>query len=518
MAEYLYLLVFAILSIVLNLQFLDGSNINGTIAGHDEYIAVKEVYSLLQPDSFKHFVMAFISGDILFYGRVMFYFDALIAYIPFLIWGVKGMVLSIRLTHAFLLLLSLVLLSRTFIKGNLNKILFLIGSTGLYYSLYFIMMPKPEPLQLLALALFLMLADKRNWSFGTHYFFLGLAYGLKFNLVLIIPVFMMVPFIADRGFRFSNQGLPLIKSLAYMIAGVLVAVPCLLLSIIKPVFLKTYLHETFGGTEKTYDEAGITLFNWLETGLGGSYLGLSLLAYPFVVLIATIAVLQLRSYFKVPDRRKLSSIIVLLSGSILMAVIMFKTKRMWPHYLWTAYVLILLGVFMDWSYNDHKTAQRLRQLAGVFVLISFSYFLIRELPLYWQLDRSASAIQTRKESLQAINYIKQKYKGARVGTDGSVLYPFEDFVGVNIYHPFAGHAKDRSETRFYWYFDFPEKIWEDSNQLVVFYRYHPERMMRDQPAFHKDQHEKIHDTFLKQTKETFMKDTSFGEVIIYRRK
>src|SRR5690606_10275091 len=105
--EVIFTLLFILLSVVLNLQFLNGSNVNTIIAGHDEYIAVKEIYSILSPESFKHFIMAIISGNALYYGRIMFYFDALIAYLPFLIWGVKGMVLCIRLTHAFILLAAL---------------------------------------------------------------------------------------------------------------------------------------------------------------------------------------------------------------------------------------------------------------------------------------------------------------------------------------------------------------------------------------------------------------------------
>lgn len=516
--ETIYFIVFSILAVVLNLQFMDGSNINKVIAGHDEYIAVKEVYSLLQPESFKHFIMAFISGDILFYGRVMFYFDALVAYVPFLIWGVKGMVIAIRLTHAFLLLFSVVLLSKTFVKGNLNKMLFLLGSTCLFYSLYYLMMPKPEPHQLLVLTLFFIIAHKKNWTFGAHYFFLGLAYGLKFNLVLIIPMLLIVPFVAERGLSFSKKWVPFIKSFLFMVAGVLVAIPCLLLSLVKPIFLKTYLHETFGGTQKSYDDAGIVVKDWLEIGLGGTYLGYSLLVYPFLILIVVVAATRVKSYYQFPDRKKLTSIVIFASAFILMAAIMVMTKRLWPHYLWTSYVLILLGTFMDSNENGSKMDQRLRYGVGVFVAVSFFFFSYRELPLFWQLDQSATVVKSKKESLMAINYIKQKYKGSRVGTDGSVLYPFEDFVGVNIYHPFTGQSKDRSETRFYWYFDFPEKIWEDSNNLVVFNQYHPEKMIVESPGFHRDMHAELYKIYLDHSKNDFELDTAFGEVVIYKRK
>ena len=104
--EILFSILFLTLAAVLNLQFLEGANINHFIAGHDEYLTVREVYSILNPLSWKHFVLAIIGGDILYYGRVMFYTDALFAYIPFKIWGLDGMVYAIRMTHAVFMLLS----------------------------------------------------------------------------------------------------------------------------------------------------------------------------------------------------------------------------------------------------------------------------------------------------------------------------------------------------------------------------------------------------------------------------
>jgi hypothetical protein len=84
--EILFSILFVTVAVLLNLQFLNGANINQAIAGHDEYLTVREVYSIVNPLSVKHFILAIISGDILYYGRVMFYTDALLAYIPFKIW------------------------------------------------------------------------------------------------------------------------------------------------------------------------------------------------------------------------------------------------------------------------------------------------------------------------------------------------------------------------------------------------------------------------------------------------
>src|SRR4051812_12151024 len=104
--ELIFLVGFVIAASILNLQFLEGSNVNYTFSGHDEYLTVYEVNSILNPPSFKHFFMAVISGNVLYYGRMVFYLDALSAYLPYKIWGITGMVYAIRMTHVLFLLLG----------------------------------------------------------------------------------------------------------------------------------------------------------------------------------------------------------------------------------------------------------------------------------------------------------------------------------------------------------------------------------------------------------------------------
>src|SRR5690606_1627053 len=254
------------------------------IAGHDEYIAVKEVYSILHPESFKHFVMAIISGNALYYGRIMFYVDAFVAWLPDKIWGISGMVMAIRMFHTAALASSFVVLSTTFLEKWQHKLLFFISISCLYYTLYFMMMPKPEPLQLLVLALFFKKFKNSSWKFGWHFILLGIAYGLKFNVLLILPIIFIVPYLL----YYRKDGIELVKkmlgSAAVFVLGVIIAVPCLILSPIKPIFLTTYLHETFGATEKAYDNPDLGLSRWIFEGLGGTYLGISALAIPFLIL------------------------------------------------------------------------------------------------------------------------------------------------------------------------------------------------------------------------------------------
>lgn len=513
--EIVMALFFLPLTVILNTQFMDGSNINSTIAGHDEYIAVKEVYSILHPVSLKHLFMALISGNILFYGRIMFYLDALIAYVPFKIWGITGMVMAVRMTHAVLILISVCVLAGTFLKDNTKKMVFYVATLGTYYSMYFMMMPKPEPWQLLFLALFLKYFKQSGWQFGKHFILLGIAYGLKFNVLLLLPLLFVIPAV--------KYGLsPSIKkafiSLGYLILGLFIAIPCLALSPLKPIFLKTYLHETFGGTSKVYDDSSIGITDWMSE-YGGAYMGVTYLAYPFILFVIVVLVMAIRNEYKT---RNFNVSVLLLSGLILFAAIILLTKRTWPHYLWTSHILFVLGL-LAYSENQDKGKPiawpYYTQVA--FALICFFFFVSRELPLYVGFSNKADVVECRRQSLKAFEYLKSKSpeKGhLKIATDGSILYPFEEFVKVDIYHPFSSEPPVANDNTYFWYMDFPERIWTDGNDYILFYKRHPERLLKSNKVTNQGKADELYRLFTEHTQNDYTADTTFGDIKIYRKK
>lgn len=507
---------FILFSIVLNSQFLIGSNINTVIAGHDEYIAVREVYSILHPISVKHFIMAVISGNALYYGRIMFYLDALFAFIPFKIWGITGMVYSIRMVHALAMFCAFVLLVNTFLEKNWQKTLAYVGLSGLYFSLYFVMMPKPEPWQLLFLALFLNQFKKNNWVFGFHYIYLGISYGLKFNVLLLLPIFFILPLLNKGKFTLSENILPGLKSILFFIVGLIVAIPCLVLAPLKPIFLNTYLRETFGGTEKTYDDVSISFLDWFHEGLGTNYLGFWALSYVFFALVFVVLFQQIKTIKQTKD---FSSIVLILSGSILMFVIMIKTNRLWPHYIWTAYIFIFIGLLNGFNSMLKSAIGKINISLFIFItMLSFYGFLSSHLPKYIGLSSSKDVSNTNEWSIACISYLNESEKPLKVATDGSILYPFENFVEVDIYNPFNGEAPKINKTNFTWYTDRPEQIWEDSNDVVVLFKRHPEKMIREKSLVYKDIQDKLLQNYIKHRNQDFALDTTFGEIYVYKRK
>jgi hypothetical protein len=515
--EILFSILFLTLAAVLNLQFLEGANINHSIAGHDEYLTVREVYSILNPLSWKHFVLAIIGGDVLYYGRVMFYTDALLAYIPFKIWGLDGMVYAIRMTHSIWILISFLILNNLFIKSKLNQFLFLFGSAGVMYSIYFVQMPKPEPLQLFFIAMFLRGLFKNNYKFGRYYFWFGLALAIKINVLVLLPLLFLLPLIIHKSSGLKANLQSGFKGLIWFFIGFFVGIPCLLLTPIQPVYLKTYLHETVFGTTKSYDDSSLGFIKWLESGLGGNYLGSHLLAYVFVLLAFALAFYSAFNYLKRKDKKSLQIVVISAIGQILMLSVMVLTKRLWPHYLWTGFVLIWLSfiIFSELSINGIYKKISIGFLI-VFVGVSAFAFYMQVLPNIIKRDKTNEMLITKKESTQLYQYLESNFGDKVIGIDGSILYPFKHSIHTSPYHPFASERPKTSNFVLKSYLDKPELIWEC--EVVVFKDRYPPLLNTSKTALNAEDVNNLNSIFEMQTKNNFVLDTMIGENRIYKRK
>jgi len=514
--EILFSILFLTLAAILNLQFLDGANINQSIAGHDEYLTVREVYSILNPLSWKHFILAIIGGDIMYYGRVMFYTDALFAYVPFKIWGLDGMVYAIRMTHSVWILISFLILNNLFIKTKLNQFLFLFGSAGVMYSIYFIQMPKPEPLQLFFIAMFLRGMFKNNYIFGRYFIWLGLALAIKINVLLLLPLLFLFPMFINKSLGFKENLQKGFKALIWFFVGFFVGIPCLLLTPIQPVYLKTYLHKTVFGTTKSYDDPNLGFVQWLEYGFGGSYLGSHFLAYVFILLAFALTIYTAVNYLKSKDKKALQIFVISTTGQILMLSVMFLTKRLWPHYLWTGFVLIWLSfnIFSEFSINElYKKIS-----VGLLILffgVSALAFYTKILPTIINRYNSKEMIITRSESAGLYQYLESNFKGKEIGIDGSVFYPYRHFIHSSPYHPFASERPKTASTIIKLFSDQPELIW--TCEVVVFKESYPPLLNNSKNSFNTAKVKELNSAFEIQTKTNFVLDTIIGKNFVYKK-
>jgi len=507
--EIIFSIGFLIYAAIVNLQFLEASNVNYDFSGHDEYLTIREVYSILQPNSFKHFFMALVAGDVYFYGRMMFYTDALIAWIPFKIWGITGMVYTIRMAHVLFLLLGVTILSATFLKNNLGKIIFMLSTLTLYYTSYFVIIPKPEPMQLFMLALFLVFASKKNWAFGKHFIFLGMAYGLKFNVLTILPLFFLLPFFTgNKSFK------SLIFSSLYFIGGLIIAMPGLLLSPVKPIFLKTYLRSTFGNTAH-YDDVGASPVAWLEKGWFSIYMGGIIFGAIAAALILWLIIRAIKSY---KENRNIDqhTVILLLGLGVLLPVMLF-TKRLWPHYLWTGnlFIFLALTMFMQ-SLALNQKMKMVFTVCMLFVLAGVLKATYQKSEGILSLEKTRSA--ESEDGKKAHDYLRNKAANFVAIQDISVFYSFDETLEVNRYHPFGSSYPYKIPAQSFYWSDFlnPKILALKKADYLLVYK----RDFENKQTFTNSAADKMiaqNDSLLRtELGKTIIPDTVFGKVKVYK--
>ncbi len=511
--DTVFLILCAIIAGLFNTQFLNHSNINYALAGHDEYLSVREVYSILHPLSFKHFFMAIISGDVLYYGRIMFYTDALLSFIPYKIWGITGLVYSIRMIHVVMVIGGLHILGKTFLKDWKYRLLFYAGTATLYYSAYFYMVPKPEPIQLLVLALFFYYFKKNEYAFGKYFILIGIAYGIKFNVLTLLPIVFLIPFF-NKQINLGPQLKKLVIAGFYFLLGLIIAVPCLLLGPVKPIFLKSYFNATFANTSQYDDDATLGIMDWIEKGWFGAYNGGFLFGTLLCVLVIIILLLGVKKLFKAGKLN--NEFILILVGLALLLPVIILTGRLWPHYLWTGYVFLFLGCVV---FIQNETLQKSLKSISLIVLL-----LVLLGSLYGSFVQEKKLVKLEKQALpltengrRAYAYLRQQKNNFTAIQDLSVPYPFKEMLSVNRYNPFSGFDVKAPEQKFIWSgFITPEIIQNNKADFVITYKLNFEDVGINLKT-EKDVTLQTNNLLMRnELGKTVINDTTFGPIKIYK--
>ncbi|MEI8012484.1 MAG: hypothetical protein WCI27_08430, partial [Candidatus Omnitrophota bacterium] len=176
----------------------------------DEQITFDDVKAMLQAPSLKDAVLVSMAGDPR-YGRGLYNLSYLVSFVPYKIWGDAGLIVADRMLQFVLLMLAYVLLVMTFIRAWPLRALVVTSLLCLPSTVYYATMPKPEPLQIFCLALFLFFAGRNKFAFGAYYFFLGCALGMKVSALVLMPLFAVLAVSAHReywpGRKYYAQGL-----------------------------------------------------------------------------------------------------------------------------------------------------------------------------------------------------------------------------------------------------------------------------------------------------------------------
>ena len=383
----------------------------------DERLTFDGVRAVLHPHGLKDFWYAVSDGGDQRYGRSLWNLTALISFFPDRLWGDTGLIIADRMAQAFFLLGADILLCVTFVRAWRYRLLLLFLLLTMPFAAYYTTLPKPEPLQLLFLAIFLNLHQRRGFTFGAHWLVLGLAFGTKISTLPAVVLFTAVAGLTDskaRGRRLTLD--EAITTASYFSAGLALAVPTLLNAVVPMLLLyhlwrashwgsaqvraklivvvlailagaaighdgiKHWIGRTLFNTEHGDDQPGINAFSWvgylLDHWLGGGlWLNTALVAgATLLVLLHLAAVAQKKDWRNIDP-----GLLVIVIGAALDFSIFVGAHRLWGFYLVPGTTLILAGLVCLAEHDLKRMGFSLRRTAAMVSLLPCAALAI----LFW---------------------------------------------------------------------------------------------------------------------------------------
>jgi hypothetical protein len=151
----------------------------------DEQITFYPIAKILNPSGLDEFLWLISDGSDYRYGRILWNAIALVAAIPTELFGVAGQIVAARELGVLLLLSSYGLLVFGFIKTPSVRFFALLILILLPYNSYYMSMPKPEPIMVFVISLFLFLNSKKYFSPGSpSWILVGIAFGAKISFIV----------------------------------------------------------------------------------------------------------------------------------------------------------------------------------------------------------------------------------------------------------------------------------------------------------------------------------------------
>jgi hypothetical protein len=194
--------------------------------------------------------------------------------------------------------------------------------------------------------------------------------------------------------------------------------------------LLSYLNRTFGDTANL-DDTVVNIYTWVDQGWLGAYSGGLFFGLILLILILGTFILGIRSYIRNGIIK--TNFVFLLTGLFLLGPIMVFTERLWPHYLWTAHIFLLLGtVILVGSTLFSKNVS-----VVIYILLSTGGFIssIKQGKGIFLLEKNQKELIFN--SKKAYEYIRSQTDTVVSIQDLSVFYPFSEMVEINRYHPFS---------------------------------------------------------------------------------
>ena len=197
----------------------------------DERLSYDGIKKILHPYNFNGFLFQVFDGTYQFYGRIFWNLGALFSYLPEKLYLNTGQIIANRFLQYILILSSYFIIAFGLIRGWFLRILMLLIFLSVPYTSYFMTMPKPEPLQLLFISLFIYYYIKNKAIFSNYWIFLGLALGVKISTLPLIPFYFAISYFSIyKKIKFNH----LINSISIISFPILIG-----LSISVPILIPT---------------------------------------------------------------------------------------------------------------------------------------------------------------------------------------------------------------------------------------------------------------------------------------
>lgn len=392
----------------------------------DERITFDGVKKILHPNDISLFLYSVIDGGDHRYGRTLWNSIAIFSAIPERLFGDYGQIVATRMLQVILVVVSYFVFAFGILRNWFLRLVLLVAMLTIPSTDYYMTMPKPEPLQLLFLAIFCYFFVKRNAAFSWYWILIGLAFGTKISTLPALLVFIAIALLARSKNDLSvDYRKPLINAAIAFFLGLAIAVPILFsplllsvggyfafdwvvkkfsldrgsritiaITVVVTVFfasrkiLNVWVLSTFLNTTHGADQASINALSWVnyifdEWLIAPYTIGLALFILIFGYLILYGAQIW-KSDFSSVDQRT-TAFAIAIAGLVLNIAIILGAKRLWGFYLYPGTVLMVAGILMmaDLSIActhvenkriSIKTLKILSSLIPVFLLLISGFF------------------------------------------------------------------------------------------------------------------------------------------------
>ena len=352
----------------------------------DERITFDGVKNILHPEGIQNFFWSILNGGDQRYGRSLWNSLGFISAVPEYIWGDSGQIIASRILQSLLILGSSLIFAFGLLQNWFLRFVLVSAFLSLPYSAYYSTIPKPEPLQLIFIALFCFFYVRKNLADGWYWIFAGLAFGTKISTLPLFAIALLFSLISQKkSLNDWNFKKSLKTTIFYFAIGLAISVPILMLPIglmilgemglkqricqaristrttmlirflglvaiyfLSRKYLRVWVEGTFLNTTHGADQASINFYSWCDYFLQEWFIAPPLVTILFVVTILIFGIIFTFNFLKLSEYnpKKLGAIAIVVSGLMLNLAIFIGVHRLWGMYLFSGTALFLAGLMI----------------------------------------------------------------------------------------------------------------------------------------------------------------------------